>query len=141
MIKPTARLANYRDQRHPFGLWEGTTENKALCTALIRNLIERGLDPEVPRLYVIDGGKGLRAAIQACSGAGPWSNAVGSTSGGTSLTTYPRESGYSSAASWTRPALRRTGARLRRNCAPWRSSLKHRTPALRPAFSKAWRRR
>src|SRR3990172_7260182 len=66
MIKPTARLANYRDQRHPFGLWEGTTENKALCTALIRNLIERGLDPEVPRLYVIDGGKGLRAAIQAC---------------------------------------------------------------------------
>jgi putative transposase len=56
-------------RKQPLGLWEGTTENKALCTALLRNLIERGLDPEMPRLYVIDGGKGLHAAIRACFGS------------------------------------------------------------------------
>lgn len=56
-------------RKYPLGLWEGTTENKALCTALLQNVIERGLDPESPRLFVIDGGKGLRAAIQACFGS------------------------------------------------------------------------
>ena len=39
----------YRPQAPP-GLWEGTTENKTLCTSLLQNLIERGLDPETPRL-------------------------------------------------------------------------------------------
>jgi putative transposase len=55
-------------RKYPLGLWEGTTENKTLCTSLLQNLIERGLDPETPRLYVIDGGKALRAAIQVCFG-------------------------------------------------------------------------
>lgn len=50
--------------KHPLGLWEGTTENKAACNALLANLIERGLDPEYKRLFVIDGGKAIRAAIK-----------------------------------------------------------------------------
>lgn len=55
--------------KQPLGLWEGTTENKTVCTALLQNLIERGLGAEEARLFVIDGGKGIRAAIQACFGA------------------------------------------------------------------------
>ena len=55
-------------RRHPLGLWEGTTENKAVCQALLRDLIEPGLSVEIPRLFVIDGGKGLRAAITATFG-------------------------------------------------------------------------
>jgi putative transposase len=55
-------------QKHALGLWEGTTENKTVCSALLQNLIDRGLDPETPRLYVIDGGKGLRAALRGCFG-------------------------------------------------------------------------
>ncbi len=35
---------------------------------LLGNLIERGLDPEQPRLFVIDGGKAIRAAITATFG-------------------------------------------------------------------------
>jgi transposase-like protein len=50
-------------RKHPLGLWEGTTENKTICNALLGNLIERGLDPEQPRLFVIDGGKAIRAAV------------------------------------------------------------------------------
>jgi transposase-like protein len=50
-------------RKHPLGLWEGTTENKTVCTALLGNLIERGLHVEQPRLFVIDGGKAIRAAV------------------------------------------------------------------------------
>jgi len=51
--------------KHPLGLWEGSTESKAVSQALLNNLVERGLDPERPILAVIDGGKGIRAALKA----------------------------------------------------------------------------
>ena len=41
--------------KHPLGLIEGATENAAVVQALIDNLIARGLDPAVPRLFIIDG--------------------------------------------------------------------------------------
>jgi putative transposase len=42
-------------EKHPLALMEGATENSAVVQALIDNLIERGLDPAVPRLFVVDG--------------------------------------------------------------------------------------
>lgn len=42
----------------------GTTENAAAALGLLDNLIERGLDPMAPRLFVIDGGKAQRKAIE-----------------------------------------------------------------------------
>lgn len=52
------------------GLREGSTENAAVCSALLESLIRRGLDPRVKRLVVIDGGKGIRAAVgQVLAGA------------------------------------------------------------------------
>lgn len=38
--------------------------NKALCTGLLTGLVERGLDASAGLLVVIDGGKGLRAAVK-----------------------------------------------------------------------------
>jgi putative transposase len=55
-------------RKHPLGLWEGTTENKTVCNALLGNLIERGLTVEQPRLFVIDGGKAIRAAVVSTFG-------------------------------------------------------------------------
>jgi putative transposase len=55
-------------RKHPLGLWEGTTENKTVCNALLGNLIERGLHVEQPRLFVIDGGKAIRAAVLSTFG-------------------------------------------------------------------------
>lgn len=49
--------------KHPLGVVEGATENAATVQALIDNLIERGLDPRVPRLFIIDGSKALSKAI------------------------------------------------------------------------------
>ncbi len=54
--------------KHALGLQEGSTENQTVCKGLLNNLIKRGLDPELARLYVIDGGKGLLAALTACFG-------------------------------------------------------------------------
>jgi transposase-like protein len=41
----------------PLGLWEGSTENATVVTALLSDLVERGLDPEQGILFVIDGAK------------------------------------------------------------------------------------
>ena len=54
--------------KHPLGLIEGATENAATVQALIDNLIERGLDPAVPRLFIIDGAKALSKAIRRTFG-------------------------------------------------------------------------
>jgi transposase-like protein len=50
------------------GIQEGATENGAGCKDLLQNLVERGLDPEHQRLFVIDGSKALRSAINAVFG-------------------------------------------------------------------------
>ena len=55
----------------PLGLWEGSTENATVATALLADLVERGLDPEQGILFVIDGAKALRKAIRAVFGEAP----------------------------------------------------------------------
>src|SRR5438128_6136928 len=55
--------------KHPLGLIEGATENAAVVQALIDNLIERGLDPKVCRLFIIDGAKALSKVIRRTFGA------------------------------------------------------------------------
>jgi len=47
----------------PLGLWQGSTENAAVCTSLLQDLIGRGLKLDGRILCVIDGGKGIRKAI------------------------------------------------------------------------------
>ena len=48
----------------PLGLYEGSTENATVATALLSDLVDRGLDPEQAILFVIDGGKAIRRAIK-----------------------------------------------------------------------------
>jgi putative transposase len=50
--------------KHPLGVIEGATENAAVAQALLDNLIGRGLDPKVCRLFIIDGAKALTKAIR-----------------------------------------------------------------------------
>ena len=53
----------------PLGLWEGLTENATLASALLADLVDRGLDPEQAILFVIDGSKALRRAVKDIFGA------------------------------------------------------------------------
>jgi len=55
----------------PLGLWEGSTENSTVATALLSDLVERGLDPAQGVLFVIDGSKALRKAIRNVFGEAP----------------------------------------------------------------------
>jgi transposase-like protein len=54
--------------KHPLGLIEGATENATVVQALIDNLIERGLDPKVCRLFIVDGAKALTKVIRSTFG-------------------------------------------------------------------------
>jgi putative transposase len=50
------------------GLREGATENTAVVSELLSDLVERGLDFSTPRLYILDGGKALHAAVKRHAG-------------------------------------------------------------------------
>jgi len=48
----------------PLGLWEGSTENAAVATALLSDLVDRGLETGQGVLCVLDGAKALRKAVR-----------------------------------------------------------------------------
>jgi transposase-like protein len=50
------------------GIRQGATENATVVGELLGDLVERGLDFAVPRLYVLDGGKALTAAVKRHAG-------------------------------------------------------------------------
>jgi putative transposase len=50
------------------GMRQGATENATVVGELLGELLERGLDFSVPRLYVLDGGKALTAAVKKHAG-------------------------------------------------------------------------
>jgi len=54
--------------KHPLGVIEGATENAAVVQALLDNMVGRGLDPTVCRLFVVDGAKALSKAIRKTFG-------------------------------------------------------------------------
>ena len=56
-------------QKHVLGLREGSTEATRVVRAMLSDLVDRGLDADRARLWVIDGGKALRKAIVETFGA------------------------------------------------------------------------
>ena len=50
------------------GLREGATENTAVVSSLLTELVERGVDFSTPRLYILDGGKALAGAVRKHAG-------------------------------------------------------------------------
>jgi transposase-like protein len=56
-------------KKHVLGIREGATENSAAVKDLLEDLVERGVNPNRRRLFVLDGLKALRAGINAVFGA------------------------------------------------------------------------
>jgi putative transposase len=50
------------------GIRQGATENATVAGELLGDLMNRGLDFTEPRIYVLDGGKGLHAAVKKYAG-------------------------------------------------------------------------
>ena len=56
-------------QKHALGLWEGATENAAVCQSLLANLQSRGLRTDRSMLVILDGAQALHKATRAVFGA------------------------------------------------------------------------
>jgi len=57
--------------KHVLGIQQGATENVAAVGDLLEQLVARGVDAKAKRLFVIDGAKALRAAINRVFGPQP----------------------------------------------------------------------
>ena len=55
--------------KYVLGLWQGATENATVCKALLEDLVARGVNPERRYLFVLDGSKALRAAVEKVFGS------------------------------------------------------------------------
>jgi transposase-like protein len=55
-------------KKHILGAREGTTENEAVCSELLSNLVDRGLPTDCYILVVIDGSKAIRKAVRKVFG-------------------------------------------------------------------------
>jgi len=60
---------DYEGKKQVLGLREGDTENGQVVRSLLRDLLDRGLEQERARLFVIDGAKALTSAIQKTFGS------------------------------------------------------------------------
>lgn len=55
-------------QKMVLGLHQGATENSTIIKHLLEDIRQRGIDFDVPRLYVLDGGKALHATVRKMVG-------------------------------------------------------------------------
>jgi putative transposase len=55
-------------RKHVLGLREGATENAVVAKALLEDMVRRDLDPKRRYLFVVDGAKALRCAIDTVFG-------------------------------------------------------------------------
>jgi putative transposase len=59
---------NLQGHKKVLGLHQGATENATVVKQLLEDIQRRGIDFDVPRLYVLDGGKALHAAVRKLAG-------------------------------------------------------------------------
>jgi len=57
-----------KGEKRLLGLVQTATENTRVLTEFLQRLVARGLRPDAGVLWLVDGGKGLRAAIRAVAG-------------------------------------------------------------------------
>ena len=55
-------------EKHLLGLVHGSSENAGVVKDLLQSLVKRGIDASVQRLFVIDGSKAIRSAIEQVYG-------------------------------------------------------------------------
>lgn len=54
--------------KRALGIWQGATENAVVVTALLEDLVRRGLDPQGRYLFLLDGSKALLAGVKRVFG-------------------------------------------------------------------------
>jgi putative transposase len=64
----TALGIDEQGHKRVLGIRDGGSEDQAVCAVLLQDLMDRGLDVSAGVLVIIDGGKGLAAAVRALWG-------------------------------------------------------------------------
>ena len=124
------------------GFVQTATENRKVCAAFLRELVDRGLRTDLGLLVVTDGAKGLHAAVREGFGdGGPGCSAVSGIRARRSWPIFRSVTGRPCAGSCRRRmSSRRTRpprARWERSAPNWSSSM----PPQWRAWTRAWRRR
>ena len=127
--------------KHVLGLREGSTEATRVVASLLSELIDRGLDAQRMRLWVIDGGKALRKAIVETFGVRRSSSAARSTSAATSSSICPRTCTPASTARCVTPGAVTTRRWPASSCSAWPARCRAGIRARRPASGRGSRRR
>src|SRR5229473_6750697 len=60
---------DHTGRKHALGLWDGSTENAAVCQSLLADLQSRGLQTDRSLLVILDGSKALHKAVTQTFGA------------------------------------------------------------------------
>ena len=60
---------DHTGQKHALGLWDGSTENAAVCQSLLADRQSRGLRTDRSLLVILDGSKALHKAVSQTFGA------------------------------------------------------------------------
>jgi transposase-like protein len=60
---------DHTGRKHALGLWDGSTENAAVCQSLLADLQSRGLRTDRSLLVILDGSKALHKAVTQTFGA------------------------------------------------------------------------
>ncbi len=124
----------------PLGLLEGSTENAAVATALLADLVDRGLDTSQGVLVVIDGARALRKAVRDVLGTKtPIQRCIRHKERKVQAT-YPSVTGRASAAACGERGLGTTTTRLGKSWPSSRPSSSARTPAPPPRCGRGSRR-
>ena len=126
--------------KHVLAVVEGATENTVVVQALLDNLLARGLDPTLPRLFIVDGAKASAKRSATPSVWPPPSSAARSTRAVTSSSACPCICMRASRRRSVRPGTRTTQTRPNGCCATWPGVWSMRNRASRAASWRGWTR-
>lgn len=54
--------------KHMLGIEQGSSENATVCKTLLQDMVDRGLDPGTTYLFILDGSKALKRAVEEIFG-------------------------------------------------------------------------
>ena len=126
--------------KHVLAVVEGATENTVVVQALIDNLLARGLDPALPRLFIVDGAKALSKAIRNTFGVAAAIQRCQVHKGRNISSACPNICTRASRRRSVRPGTRTTQTRPSGSCATWSGVWSMRNRASRAASWRGWTR-
>ena len=128
-------------QKHVLGLWDGATENAALCQNLLANLQSRGLRTDRSLLVLLDGSKALHKAVRQMFGEAALVQRCQVHKARNVLDHLPDDQRAAAQAILTRAYGSADVTKARVSCTIWRAAWRTTIPAPLRAYGRGLTRR